>query len=71
MTHPDPVGQKIREAFSALDDLMVLANQEETREQFRAEKIAIGQLYSRCSLLASFALIKQPDGLRLVHRTSR
>ena len=62
----DPVGQKIREAFSALDDLMVLANQDETRDQVRAEKIAIGQMVSRVQLLASFALIPQQTGLRIV-----
>lgn len=62
----DPVGQRIREAFSALDDLMIMANLPTTREQVRSERVLIGQLLTRCQTLASFALIPQPMTLKVI-----
>ena len=61
----DPVGMRVRDAFAALDDLMVMANRPETSAQVRAERILIGQLLTRCQTLASFALISQP-GLKVI-----
>lgn len=52
----DPVGQAIQTAFSALDDLIILANQGATRDQVLEERVMLGQLLNRCQLLASFAL---------------
>lgn len=63
----DPVGARIRDAFAALDDLMVLANRAETRPQVRSERILIGQLLTRCQTLASFADVPQPGKLRVIH----
>ena len=57
----DPVGYTLHQAFSALDDLMVMANRPETSAQVRAERILIGQLLTRCQTLASFALVSQPE----------
>ena len=62
----DPVGRTLHSAFSALDDLMVLANRDDTRDQVRAERVLIGQLLTRCQTLASFADIPQPGKLRVV-----
>ena len=62
----DPVGQRIREAFSALDDLIVMANLSTTRDQVRAERVLIGQLLTRCQTLASFALIPQAPALKVI-----
>ena len=56
----DPVGQAIHGVFSNLDELMALASQEETKGQVCAEKIALGQMLSRCQLLVSFALTAYP-----------
>lgn len=52
----DTVGQAIQAAFSAIDDLIVLANQGSTRDQVCGERVALGQLMNRCQLLAAFAL---------------
>lgn len=50
------VGQAIQSAFNALDELMVLATDGTTRDLVCDERIALGQLYLRCQLLASVAL---------------
>ena len=54
------VGLAIRAVFAALDDLMVLANREETRSLVCDEKRALGQMLTRCETLCSFALAVKP-----------
>ena len=56
----DPVGQALRAAEAAMDDLMVLANRSETKPRIFEEKRAIGQIFTQCQLLASFALADKP-----------
>ena len=51
----DPVGEALNSAFAALDDLIVLAANPETRPLLCAEKIALGHLLKRCTTLAAFA----------------
>lgn len=63
----DPVGQSLRSAFNALDELMVLASQQDTRAEVCREKVALGQLLTRCQLLAAFALAADPIKLKVVH----
>lgn len=62
----DPVGHAIHAAFSAADDLIVLANKAETKELVQAEWMAIDQLLRRYQLLASFAFIEREGKMRLV-----
>ena len=57
------VGQAIRAAYAAFDDLMVLANQAETRQLICDEKIALGKLLTRVQTLCSFALAVKPAPL--------
>ena len=54
------VGMAIRAAYAAFDDLMVLANREETRQLVCNEKIALGKLLTRCETLCSFAMAVKP-----------
>lgn len=62
----DPVGQAIRATFASIDDLIALASRPETRAEVCAEKVALGQMLSRCQLLASFALSQELVKLRVV-----
>ena len=62
----DPVGQALRGVFANLDELMALASQEETKGQVCAERIALGQMLSRCQLLVSFALSQDTPKLKVV-----
>lgn len=63
------VGQAIRAAQAALDDLIILANIEDTRQLVCREKIALGQILTRTEMLCSFALAVKP-GPMLVRRVS-
>lgn len=54
------VGMAIRAAYAAFDDLMVLANREETRQLVCNEKIALGKLLTRVETLCSFAMAVKP-----------
>jgi hypothetical protein len=60
----DPVGQSIRGVFASLDELIALANSHDTRDRVCAEKIALGQMMTRCETLLSFALASAPKGFR-------
>jgi len=63
------VGQAIRAVQAAIDDLIILANVEETRPLVCREKIALGQILTRTETLCSFALAVKP-GPMLVRRVS-
>ena len=63
------VGLAIRAVQAAVDDLIILANIEETRGLVCAEKIALGRIRTRVDLLCSFALAVKP-GPMLVRRVS-
>ncbi len=54
------VGMAIRGVFSAMDELIALANDHETRALVCDEKRAIGQLMTRCEVLCTFALGVKP-----------
>ncbi len=62
----DTVGRTLRDAFAALDDLVVMAADESTRNTVMAERVMIGMLLTRCQLLASQIDIAQPGKLRIV-----
>ena len=69
-TEPEiKVGQAIRAVQAAVDDLIILANIEETRGLVCNEKIELGQIRTRVDLLCSFALAVKP-GPMLVRRVS-
>ncbi len=63
------VGQAIRAVQAAIDDLIILANIEETRALVCKEKTALGQILTRSEMLCSFALAVKP-GPMLVRRVS-
>lgn len=56
----DPVGQALRAAEAAIDQLVVLANRSDTRDQLCEEKRLLGQLLTRCEMLCSYALTVKP-----------
>ncbi len=60
----DPVGHAIYSAFSAIDDLIVLANQEATKKEVCNERVQIGQILNRCQLLASF--VRETPALKVI-----
>jgi hypothetical protein len=62
----DQVGQAIRGVFASLDDLIALASRPETRAEVCAEKIALGQMLSRCQLLSSFALSQELNKFKVI-----
>ncbi len=61
------VGQALRAVLAAVDDLIILANIEQTRDLVCREKQALGQILTRCQTLCSFALAVKP-GPMLVRR---
>ena len=61
----DPIGQALNSAFTALDDLIVLSANHETRALVGAEKIALAQLATRCQLLLALALEENKWNLHL------
>ncbi len=63
------VGQAIRAVQAALDELIHLANVEETRQLVCNEKTELGQILTRSETLCSFALAVKP-GPMLVRRVS-
>ncbi len=64
----DPVGQAIRAVFASLDDLIALAASPDTRDAVCEERIALGQMYTRCQTLASFALATKPGPILVSKR---
>lgn len=64
----DPVGQSIRGVFASLDELIALAADPETRAQVCAEKIALGQMLTRCQTLVSFALAQESPKFKVIGR---
>ena len=68
-TEPEiQVGQAIRAVQAAVDDLIILANIEETRGLVCDEKIALGQILTRCQTLCSFALAVKPAPMLVSRR---
>lgn len=63
------VGQAIRAVQAAVDDLIILANIEETRALVCRERIELGIMLTRIELLCSFAMAVKP-GPMLVRRVS-
>jgi hypothetical protein len=63
------VGVAIRGVFAALNELIVLANCEETRALVCNEKIALGYVLTRCETLCSFAMAVKPAPV-MVRRVS-
>ncbi len=61
------VGQALRAAVAAIDDLVVLANREETRSTLCEEKRTLGYILTRAEVLCTFALAVKP-GPMLVRR---
>lgn len=64
------VGQAIRAVQAAVDDLIILANIEETRALVCKERIALGQILTRTEMLCKFALAVRPAPVTLVRRAS-
>ncbi len=64
----DPVGQAIRATFAAIDELIALAADPDTRDLVCAERVALGQLYTRCQTLASFAMATKPGPILVSER---
>lgn len=62
------VGMAIRGAFAALDELIALAAAPDTRALVCDEKIALGQLLSRCQMLCSFAMATKPGPILVRER---
>lgn len=60
------VAMAVRNAFEGLDTLIVLAADPETTDLIEAEKIMIGQLVTRATLLGSFLLARHSSKLRIV-----
>ncbi len=50
------VAMAINGVFASLDDLIALAASPDTRGHVCAERIALGQMLTRCQMLCSFAL---------------
>ncbi len=63
------VGQALRAVEAAIDDLIILANIEETRQLVCRERTVLGTILTRTELLCSFALAVKP-GPMLVRRVS-
>jgi len=61
------VGMAIRGVFASLDELIALAADAETRPYVCADRIALGQMLTRCQTLCSFAMASKP-GPTLVYK---
>lgn len=55
------VGMAIRSVFASLDEVIALAASPDTRALVCAERIALGQMLTRCQTLCSFAMATAPD----------
>ncbi len=64
------VGQAIRAVQAAIDDLIILANVEETRGLVCREKIELGIALTRIETLCSFALAVKPGPMLVRQRAS-
>lgn len=54
------VGLAIQGVFASLDELIALAASPDTRDLVCAERVALGQMLTRCQTLCSFALANTP-----------
>lgn len=64
------VGMAIRAVVSAMDELIALANESETRALVCDEKIAIGQIWTRLETLTSFVMAVRPAPILVRNRSS-
>ena len=53
------LGMAIRQAFAALDEIMAMGADTETKHLVIAEQIAMAQLLSRAQLINSFILVNE------------
>jgi hypothetical protein len=60
----DAVGQSLRSAFAAIDDLIIFVNTAETKDRVCAERVMLGQLLSRCQTLSSF--VQEPPKFKVI-----
>jgi hypothetical protein len=62
------VGMAIRGVFASLDELIALAAATDTRSLVCAERIALGQMLTRCQTLCSFAMATKPGPILIRER---
>lgn len=60
----------IKAAFDALDEVMAIAADPETKQMVFRERVAIGQLLNRAQLIASFIEKYKPGQLRVISNVS-
>lgn len=56
----------IQQAFNALDEIMAIAADPETKHMVFKERVAVGQLLNRAQLIASFIEKYKPGQLKVV-----
>lgn len=69
-TKEHQVGSAIRGVFSALDELIALAASPDTRDIVCSERIALGQMLTRCQTLCSFAMATKPGPILVRERVN-
>jgi hypothetical protein len=62
------VGMAIRGVFAALDELIALSASPGTRTLVCNERIALGQMLTRCQTLCSFAMATKPGPILISER---
>ncbi len=62
------VGMAIRGVFASLDELIALAAAPDTRPYVCADRIALGQMLTRCQTLCSFAMATHPGPILIRER---
>lgn len=67
-TKEHQVGSAIQGVFSALDELIALAASPDTRDLVCRERIALGQMLTRCQTLCSFAMATKPGPILVRER---
>ncbi len=65
------VAMAINGVFASLDELIALAASPDTRAHVCAERIALGQMLTRCQTLCSFALSSKPAPVLVGYGVSR
>jgi len=60
----EPVAERIEHILSALDSIVVMANDPEQRHEIIAQQIRLGQVLSRIELILSFVELQRPYKFR-------
>jgi len=60
----EPVAELIEHILSALDSIVVMANDPEQRHKIIAQQIRLGQVLSRIELILSFVELQRPYKFR-------